>query len=390
MEEVRNIDIIMLSNLNKNEGGRETWLYNFLPELFTDGFFTNVNLVGLKTPAEKDNTEELKSLHKSAHNTVNFTITIFNILKSRIPRAFVLFKELKAFKQDHLGPSDFVLAMGIFEMVIIYNIKRFRKAKKIIWLRSIFVDEKAYVIPNFLRGFFLKFEIAQLRRADILLCNGDDIRDFYSTYGLNLYVIKNGVDTKKWQVPSPELKKPIKVAYVGRLSQVKGIEDYFRLIEVIKSGKYASEFEFHIVGQSYSYFNTVERLAIQNYIINHNVIPNDELPKFLKSIDVCVALTYASHTGGGGGTSNAMLEQMASSRIMLAWDNVIFRQYLNERNSYLAQQYSIDDLEKQLIKILHNKDEALSKAKQSKETVKDYTFKANYQNFKKTLKSSIK
>ena len=28
---IKNIDIIMLSNFDRNAGGRETWLYNFLP-----------------------------------------------------------------------------------------------------------------------------------------------------------------------------------------------------------------------------------------------------------------------------------------------------------------------------------------------------------------------
>ena len=40
------IDIIMLSNFDRNAGGRETWLYNFLPELLEDKSIQRINLFG--------------------------------------------------------------------------------------------------------------------------------------------------------------------------------------------------------------------------------------------------------------------------------------------------------------------------------------------------------
>ena len=138
--------------------------------------------------------------------------------------------------------------------------------------------------------------------------NGDDIRDFYSPFGIDVEVIKNGVAMQKWEMPPPALNGAIHIAYVGRLSQVKGIEDYFKLIEVIKKGDLTDQFVFHVVGNNGVYVEQVSQLVEQDHLINHGSIPNDELPQFLKTIDVCVALTYASSDGGGGGTSNAMME----------------------------------------------------------------------------------
>jgi glycosyltransferase involved in cell wall biosynthesis len=381
------IDIIMLSTFDKDAGGRETWLYNFLPELLKDNIFERVNLYGFKTSQDSNYKKELLKLDPKTQNRRTLYPYILEGIVSRWPKAFSMFRGLKRIPAKEI-PNN-VLAMGVFEMVMINRLIRYNKSKKIVWLRSIFSQEKAYKIPKILRKTFLIFEINQLKKADVLICNGDDIRDFYKPYGLNLSVIKNGVNIGKWEMPEPELTPPLRIAYVGRLSHVKGIEDFFKLAEKIKGGQHKDEFEFHVVGQSGTYINQVYDLANNNTIVYHNVISNDKLPEFLKSIDVCVALTYASPEGGGGGTSNAMLEQMAAGRLMLAWDNAIFNQYLNEKNAYLATQFSIDELALNLIEILENRNKARLKCIESKKTIEPYTLKSNYVKFKSLLTERV-
>lgn len=377
------IDIIMLSTFDKDAGGRETWLYNFLPELLKDDIFERVNLYGFKTSQDSNHKKEILKLDSKPQNRKTLFPYILEGKASRWPKAFSMFKELKRMPVKEI--SNNVLAMGVFEMVMVNRLTRYNKSKKIVWLRSIFLQEKAYAIPKILRKIFLRVEINQLKKADVLICNGDDIRAFYKQYDLDVHVIKNGVNIDKWAMPEPELKSPIRIAYIGRLSQVKGIEDFFKLAVKIKRGEHKDEFEFHVVGQSGAYKTQVEDLDNNNTILYHNVISNDKLPEFLKSIDVCVALTYAYSEGGGGGTSNAMLEQMAAGRVMLAWDNAIFKQYLNNKNSYLGKQFSVKELEKNLIHILNSPDIAKLKGEQGKRTVEPFTFQANYNKFKSFL-----
>lgn len=90
-------------------------------------------------------------------------------------------------------------------------------------------------------------------------------------------------------------------------------------------------------------------------------------------IDVCVALTYSSTELGGGGTSNALMEQMAASKIIVAWDNPIFRQLLCDSSGYLVEQYSIDELTNCLVHIYKNNELAISKARKSTCKISTYT-----------------
>jgi len=369
-----NIEIIMLSRYGREDGGRETWLYNFLPELLKNKSINKVTLFGINT----NDSDNIKELLKIDNNKI--VPVLFNIKKSRLPLFISMFFKLKKHKYEI--KKDITLAMGIFELIMMVYIKQFKKTKKIVWLRSIFSNEKAYAIPRYLKKPLLKFETYLLKKTDIIIANGDDIKLFYENLGVkNINVIKNGVDIKKWDLEPPKIKKQINIAYIGRLSKVKGIESYLRLIEIIKTSNYANDFIFHTVGSESTYKEKVNELVNKNWLINHGLKSNKDLPVFLKKIEVCVALTFASNNLGGGGTSNAMLEQIAASRIMLAWDNEIFRQYLNEDNSFLVTQYSTEQLKQTLIKIKQNPANAINKAKKAKEMIKPYTFSQNCDSF---------
>lgn len=377
------IDIIMLSNFDRNAGGRETWLYNFLPELLEDKSIQRINLFGYTNDEHNNNISSASFLGKKKEIEKRLFPVVFKGKQSKYPMALAMFNQLKKHKGDN--DVSITLAMGVFEMIMMFFIKRFKKTKKVVWLRSIFIHEKAYAVPKLFRKLLLYIEVYFLRKVDVIICNGDDIRDFYKEFGLNINVIKNGVKKTKWELTPPELKSPINVAYIGRLSQVKGIESYLELAKKIKKEETTLHFIFHIVGDEGVYKEQVNELVKEDVVLNHGVVSNQKLPGFLKGIDVCVALTFASDTGGGGGTSNAMLEQMAASRIMLAWDNVIFQQYLNDENAYLAKQYSVQELKKQLLNILKNKDEALLKSKNALKSIENYTYYNNVENFKRLV-----
>lgn len=383
-------DIIMNSSFDINSGGRETWLYNFLKELLKDPKVGTINLFGCRSGNQKDFTQELLKLDPFLDNKKRLSVNILKVTKSRLPQAFYFHEALsRYFKTVSEIKPQFVLGVGFFELVIINKLKRYKNVKKVIWLRSIFLHEKAYAIPKIARHFFKKYETRQLKNVDVILCNGDDIKEFYESQGLKLFVVKNGVDISRWKLAPPKLRRPINVSYIGRLSKVKGIEDYLELIQLIGRSKNYESFTFHIVGDNGVYKDQVEDLVKGKLVKNHNLIPNELLPKFLNQIDVCVGLTYASENGGGGGTSNAMMEQMAAGRVLLTWDNRIFRQYLSSENAYLAKQGSVIELERQLINIASNSADARKRALEGLKSIKPFSFKLNVVKFKNIIESEM-
>ena len=128
--------------------------------------------------------------------------------------------------------------------------------------------------------------------------------------------------------------------------------------------------------------------AKQGIVDWHGPIPNDTLPTRLADFDVCVAFTRSSEIQGGGGTSNAMMEQMAAGRIMLAWNNAIFRQWLNAENGYMVPQDDVEAAYRCLADILHNKTEALRRAAAGPQTLRPFSIEAMVDKFDDCLTGS--
>ena len=61
------IDIIMLSNYGRKDGGRETWLYNFLPQLLEDASIQKIHLFGFKLKGQEDTIQALRELDGFEH-----------------------------------------------------------------------------------------------------------------------------------------------------------------------------------------------------------------------------------------------------------------------------------------------------------------------------------
>lgn len=387
----KTIDLIMLSKFGKNDGGRETWAYNFLPILVEH--VSKINVFAYRELRDEDNSSLLLKIDTKDKQRVNPLILVGK--KNRFPKFFSMFFHLKLFLRKFNKPSpDYVIAMGIFELILMLTNKRFKNSFKIVWLRGIFLNEKSSKIPTFLVYFAEKFEKYLLKKADLLLANGDDIKSYYDKYNLDITVIKNGVDITKWEIPSFTQSNIMKIAYIGRLSKVKGIESFLELVEKIKTSSNSNNFEFHIAGDANEYISNVTKFTNNNWITYHGNIENDKLPIFLKDIHICVALTFSSlfngSTGdnkvlGGGGTSNALLEQMAASKIILAWDNAHFRQILDDDSAYLVEQYAVSDLYQALLEIYSNQDEAIKRGINANKIIQPYTIEAQVEKFKKVI-----
>lgn len=378
----------MLSTFGKQEGGRETWLYNFLPELLKDNRIAKIHLFGFRTHGQLDNSKLLKSLDFKKESRI--IPVILEAAPTNYPKFITMFKVLRKKLKTSVyeAPTHTMAVGGMLETLMLRFIGRFQKATRIVWLRSIFTQEKAYRIPSYGMSTVRFFEKNNLKTAaDIIIVNGDDTKDFYTQYKFPIHTIKNAINVEKWQIPSMQPANILHVAYIGRLSKVKGVESYFELAKRIKKSDLALNFIFHVVGEANNYNEEVSQLNDLDVLRYHGAIDNDKLPEFLKNVHICVALTFVSETLGGAGLSNALIEQMAAEKIIVAWDNNAFNQILDDSTAYQVEQYNIDALELSLRKIFQSQEEAFQRAAMAKEVIRPYTIEAHVKKFLKVLEN---
>jgi glycosyltransferase involved in cell wall biosynthesis len=171
-------------------------------------------------------------------------------------------------------------------------------------------------------------EVRILRSLSFVVANGWDTSSFYKeNYGIESFVIPNALVLSKYKNISKfsSNKTNLVVAYIGRLSKEKGFTEFIESIKVFNSlyPQQCSFVEFQVVGDG-PLLDLLEREKMDN-VRYMGVLANNEIPKYMGSIDCGVALTSAK-TIGGGGLSHGYLELLAAGRIVLVWDNPIYRQ----------------------------------------------------------------
>lgn len=363
------IDLIMISKLSKSDGGRETWLKNFLHEIESRDSSKKIlfNLITLKNNEdsilEKDNT--IVNNHIQYNNSYRF-------LPISIQFIFFCFFKFFLKRKD----ADHVLAVGGLEeslaAVVGYIFKNI-KGKRILWLRTIYTKEKGYLLNRFTQKVLLKFEIFIIKSFfDLVIANGEDTAEFYRNHGVECHVIKNSIDLERWNCPMvTDINNKLDIAFIGRLAEVKGIKSFLESIILLNKKYPNNNFNFHVVGDG-PFRNQVEDLAGKNLINFYGAIPNEELPKFMQKFEVCVALTFLSDFIGGGGVSNALIEQMAAKKVIVCWDNNIFRYVLEDESCYFVRQGDADALTEAFLEISYNREVA------KKKSCKSYLLSQNY------------
>ena len=369
----------MLSNLGPAEGGRETWLYNFAPRLLRRFPELRLRIHGFRLDGEPDHRGKLVgAVDEGERNRIS--IDYVEAKRGRRPNAFAFWSGLRRSAGNSPQPR-FVIAVGSWvELLAVLVSGAFRRSGKILWLRTIFLDEKAHRISSASQDLIRRVEDAVLRRADLLIANGDDTAAHYRARGFDVTVIKNAVDLNRWAMPPPKLGRPLHVAFIGRLAQVKGIEEFFAAARGLATTSDGPEFLFHVAGDGPARNEalTLERAGRLRF---HGPLPNDAVPGFLREMDICVALTFAGSDLGGGsggaGVSNSLLEQMAAGRVLLCWDNPGYRQVLDEKSAYFIKQGDVSSIREALANIASNLEDASARAQCAAELAHAYGFEAH-------------
>lgn len=385
MTEMRKLALVMISNFGRADGGRETWAYQFLPRLLAREPDLSIDLYGLRVEGQPDTIPELLAA-TAPSDRPRLRAQFFHAQRNAIPNSL---KMLWAMWNRRWKPSqseaDLALGVGSFvELACMVVAPGLRRRRKAVWLRTIYLDEKSHRVPKWLRGIATRIETAVLRRADLIIANGDDTAAHYRARGLSVEVIKNAVDLERWRMPPPSFDRPIQIAYIGRLAAVKGLAEFIELARRTAALPEAGAFRFHIVGDGdlADLAKAAEPLGNLSF---RGAVSNDAMPSVLAEMDICVALGFVGvgpdGRSGGSGVSNAVLEQMAAGRLLLCWDNVAYRQIVSDAAGIRVRQGDVDALLDELMKIAADDREARKKSEAGREIAQGYGFDAHLDRF---------
>lgn len=330
------VDIIIMSNMGRSDGGRETWCYTMLPRWLAMRPDIHLRLHYMHIEGQADTRATLDAAFAAVID--RFEGVRHVVKRGRLPMIVPMLRQLRAYyAKPEVMPPTFSFSLVVAEMILQTAVPKLRRRPMLVWLRTIYWDEKGDRIPAFLHPLARRAEAWLLARARLLLGNGDDIASYYARYGLTVEVVRNGVEIGRWALEPPAFGALVRIAFIGRLSDAKGIKEFLHIAKLAAAGEARDRLEFHVCGIG-PHAAEVTRSANADDLIYHGEIANEAIPDMLAQFDICVALTRASDVAGGGGTSNAMMEQMAAGRLILAWDNRIFRQYLDESNALMIPQ----------------------------------------------------
>lgn len=333
------LHIVIYSELKKWQGGRERWLGYFLRGVHSK--YSKVNVYFLRKEGNVDQKERF--IYDDFHNFENiywYPVTASTWSKwvfRTLVRSITLVK-----------PGEHVVSVGSGpEAIVGICLKILRKVQFIIWLRTVLKAE----LSGRKGRFFVKFaEIVErlgLRLADKVIANGYDTMLYYKrTTRKPIHVVPNAIDNfnELSAVPLPMFHIPITIAFLGRFVKERGSEYFLRLCHGVRDDP---RFRFVVYGPTY---DGDQNPGGQNLIFKGPYYP-EELPNILKTADV-VTFLLPSVGVHGGGVSHALLETMASGRLIIAWKNpiVLSNNLLTDSNSILVDEGDLD-------KIIHILDE---------------------------------
>lgn len=175
-----------------------------------------------------------------------------------------------------------------------------------------------------------------------------------------LYLPENAIDTRRFSLKnSPDYQTPIKAAFVGRLVPYKGADMAIEaMAELVKDGKIT--FDIYGTGPEEEQLKSLaSHLGVNQHIIVHGFVPNEELQKKLVSADI---LVFPSIREFGGGV---VLESMALGLVPVIADYAGPAELVTPECGYLVAMGDrptlIENLKQQLIAICDNPSELPAK-----------------------------
>ena len=330
------LNFIIFSNLDASNGGVETWLRLLIKEVNDNtqrAWFDAINIYYFTTPEK-----QVPLIESTTPGLINY----FPIPISEKKGLFFNFLKLAAFhwnavKQVKQNKQTQIFSIGsypsgIFDWLCLRLMNYRKHVSHYIWLRTTLSKHIRTHNSRIVSRPIFFFEKRALQDADVVISNGWDTKENYiEEYNIPSTVIPNAIDPAKYAAVPPlrELNNnKIRIAFIGRFYESKGAFNFVNAIKIFneKYPQLRENVTFVFVGWGEQ---SIEKFAAdtQNCEFTGRVA-NDKMHELLGNIHAGVALTKAvNNQAGGSGISNNLLELMVAGRIILAYDNSIFRQF---------------------------------------------------------------
>jgi glycosyltransferase involved in cell wall biosynthesis len=370
-------DIVMVSDLGAAAGGRETWLAQFLSHAREQRRSWSFRVICRKT-AQESVLKEMLGKNEGLLSLVELSAS-----KSFIPITMKYIFEIIRFRLRDTRRSDYVIAVGGFSeaLATVLAYPLWSPKRRIIWLRSIYTKEKAREISVFtLRAIAYCYDLLLRFAFFHRIANGFDTAAFYAQKGYECSVIENGVDLDRYKAIERN-DGVFRIAFVGRLADVKGIGHFVEAAYLLEAQSTEVNFSMHVAGSGPSEPVVREAESRLSKFHYHGPIDNKDMPAFLSSMDCCVALTFVTPDWGGAGVSNALLEQMASEKIIIAWRNAVFSSILTSNECWFVEQGSAKDLADTMVRAMLHQVDSRARGQRARARAEQYSMNAHVRRF---------
>jgi len=351
--------LVIFSRLQSYDGGRETWLDLFIPELHRQESSSKINLYFYRDKATDPQTlipviefgscsaERANLPFGSAKLVSIMRLTIFTIWVSLRIRSKVIRFE----NSDHI-----IVGVGSFHELIAMHISRLvnrsKQVKTVSWLRTVLERQISYWQSRRMKRLIVANEYRLLRSVDLIIANGWDTGRFYDNRRLANSVIPNALDLTEFSArPTAKTDKAV-ISYVGRLRREKGILSFIKAIKVFneKFPNHRDGVSFEVVGGGENRLQC-ERFDAVNFRYL-GPLSNREVKRYLRNVTAGVNLSFELEEFATSGVSNGLLEQMASSVVPICWENSIYRQVLDDRSAIFVPENSVHGLSEAFHRVL--------------------------------------
>lgn len=187
------------------------------------------------------------------------------------------------------------------------------------------------------------------RKAKKIFFQNNDNQQFFVERGIGIgkheLLPGSGVNLKRYipaEYPSDE---SIRFAFISRVMEEKGVEQYLDAAKVIRE-KYPNT-EFHVCGlREAEYHGKLDEYAMAGIVKDHGMI--NDVKGFLAEIHCLVHPTYYPE-----GLSNILLESSACARPIITTDRAGCREIIDDTvNGFICKQKNSEDVIKQIEKFL--------------------------------------